>query len=196
MKLFSFVFGQWDINLGNRLIQKTEGRYYLILIDNAGMYNRLQVRYGEYPFVLRAWRLNDYQEEIHPFPFDEPQELRNASCEDAKKLFRDFFEPEELERFCKRNCRRLRYCIWDNALWIQYFADNPGYTTSFVSECPQYALQAYKNLTSEILISFWKEAYESSQRIHIEKLMADTLERRDQLLSAQKVHDKAYLVIS
>jgi hypothetical protein len=185
MKLFYFVFGQWDMHKGNQLIELSNKQPHLVLIDNAGMTNKQQVQYGDFAFVCLAWSNKRNDDFTVPFPFDQPQTLSQPSLEELERIFDEFMPNENIKRFWQRH-KRITYCIWHNALWIQFYKDNPDYTPNYVPLPDSALLARYKKLTKEIIEEFWKEALETEDKQHFHQLIGLTLERLEQVLQASK----------
>ncbi len=186
MKLFYFVFGQWDIGYGNRLVQINDSKAHLALIDNAGCSNRQQVQYGDYPFIMIGYSSTREGDWSAPFPFEQPCIEKNISFEKAKVLFGAFLPEDRLKQFWSRHKRKVVFAVWRKGLWVQYYKNDSASSPSAVSVYPEEVLQSYKKLTVDELRGFWREALLTSDAEHYERLITLTLERRDQLVRAAK----------
>ncbi len=184
IQAFSFVFGRWDIDGSNQLVQINNGKAYVALIDNAPIYNLQQVHYGDYPFVRIAYsdlRNDDFDE---PFPFDKSISIKNFSYEEAFSFFGEFLEEKDLKNFHKRySSIGVTFCYWRNSLWVQYYKDHPEYSPCCAPSYNSSTIDAYKCLSYEVLTDFFKEALVSPEHEHYEKLIPLILERRDQLIA-------------
>lgn len=185
MRLFYFVFGQWDLNFGNQIVQYNEDRAYLALIDNAGIYDQQQSQYGDFSFVRVAYsdlRNDDWD---IPFPFDQAITLENATMDELHEAFKDFFDYEKSLKMWKRYHEQgITYCTWRNCLWIQYYKNDKRMRPCYISHCDSSMLQPYITLNREILETIWSEALQNSDKKQINRLVDLTLQRRDQVLKA------------
>ena len=94
------------------MIQETHEHYTLALIDNAGMENQIQQRYGEFPFVCVGYDLNRNNSWTEPFPFDEATIIKNLSHQEEYKPFSLFISSSKrLKTFLQRHCAYTTYII-------------------------------------------------------------------------------------
>jgi hypothetical protein len=182
MKLFYFIFGQWDINRGNQIIQKCKDDYFLALIDNAGMINLQQVCYGDFPFVRRGYSDNRKDSWDAPFPFNTATCLKNPTFEDIDKLLDFMSQDEKLKYYNRCKDGSITYCFWRNALWIQYYKNTPEVTPNYIDDYYQDTLEAYKKLDTQVLQDIWKESYKVLENKKTDKLVDAICARRDQVL--------------
>ena len=157
-----------------------------MLIDNAGIGNKQQVRYGDYPFVEIGYNRDAETDLSEPFPFDNPCIKRELSLEEAEKVLGAFLPQKRLKTFWLRHKRKMMFIIWRKGLWVQYYKKQTTCPPSVVDRYPKEIIDSYKELTHEVLCTLWREALQTSDATHYEQLIALTLERRDQLLAASK----------
>lgn len=194
LKLFYFVFGQWDTGPRNIIIQKKSGKTHLIAIDNSGIRNRQYVQYGHLPFVLFCYsdKLNT-QDFSDPFPFEQVKFIKNRSAQTLKLTFDDKLEKEDLKRLTRNNRGPLYYVIYQNALWIQFNQNrfnknNSNCMLAHTDYYPPASIRALRKLNRTVL----KEIFSSIQtapsntntNFFTEKYVQSFLERRDQVLRA------------
>jgi hypothetical protein len=189
MKLFYFIFGQWDINTSNQIIQQNNGKLYLALIDNAGMANPQQVRYGDFPFVCVAYDNNRNDDYSALFQFENPMSLKHPTLEQLRTAFSGFFPVEQIDLMWNRYKRQtITYCIWRNALWIQFYKGHPNVMPNYVDNYDETTIEMYKKLTEDSLKNIWAEALTDSAQTKIQKLINLTLERRNQIMRDYEKH--------
>lgn len=180
LKLFYFVFGQWDSGAHNLLFFDDGSTLYPVAIDNSGIGNLQYVRYGELPFVrtcyAEALNTNDWDQ---AFPFDNAKVIENPTPENLKKLLGDHF-PETFYRSFKPHEKPLKYVIYQNAFWRQFHAFEEGFVRSFTEECPPSTLAALQKLDKDAL----KQIYGSSQNPELlsDRYLNAILERRNEAL--------------
>jgi hypothetical protein len=137
LKLFYFVFGQWDTGPHNILIIEDQTKKHLIAIDNSGIRNRQHVRYGELPFVRMcyndAFKTNDWGK---PFPFDKAQIIHNPTGENLKKVFGNKL-PENFYKTFKTYKDPFKYVLYENSLWRQFHAFDKSFVKSYTLYCSQ-----------------------------------------------------------
>ncbi len=184
MKLFYFIFGQWDIGRSNQIIQRSHDHLYLALIDNASIFYEQHVRYGDFAFVCigKSKEKKEALDSTFP-PFDNPCILRNASLEQVQATFGNFLDAQSIMDIWQR-VKRIVYCIWNNGLWIQYYKNQSLVGPNFTNIYFQSTIDAYKKLDQAALEAIWSEALSTKHKNHVLKLIALTLERRDQVLRA------------
>ncbi len=182
LKLFYFIFGQWDSGAHNLLALKRGEKTYLIAIDNSGICNRQFVRYGELPFVRVFYDAKlDTDDWDKPFPFDSAKTIENPTSERLKNAFGDkvsesFFASKNgkpYERF-------YRYVVYQNSIWRQFHSHSESFVKSYTKECPINVQEAIKKLDLETLKGLFSLA--KDEDFLTEKYLASILERRDQSL--------------
>lgn len=180
LKLFYFVFGQWDTGQHNILIVKDQGNTHLIAIDNSGIGNHQHVKYGELPFVRMRYsdslKTNDWDK---PFPFEKAKTIQNPTAEKLKQTFGEAF-PDAFYQSVKSYGSLFRYVIYRNSLWKQHHAGDTTFSRSFTTYLPDETRKKLKALNLATLkkifacakgADFLKPAYLNA-----------ILERRDQVL--------------
>jgi hypothetical protein len=186
LKVFYFVFGQWDSGPHNILILDGQEKKHLIAIDNSGIKQRQYVRYGELPFVR-----TNYSEALETddwygasFPFDQAKTIHDPSPENLKKVFGTAF-PDPFYQSFKSYKSPLTYVIYQNSLWRQFHAEEPEFVKSYTATISEKTHQALQRLDLALLRKFFKEAKEA-EFLNDDYLQA-ILERRDQVLAKTKV---------
>ncbi len=97
LKIFYFVFNQWDSGPHNILIIENQGKKHFVAIDNSGIGNHGHVKYGELPFVRVC-----YSEDLNtddwnmPFPFEKAQVIAEPNA--------DGLRTEEIHSFAYGGC--------------------------------------------------------------------------------------------
>lgn len=181
MKLFYFVFGQWDIGPANQIIALHNNQAYLALIDNAGMHNKVQVRYGDYEFIRRGYSNTRQDDWTAPFPFDAKITLLNPGIHKLAQIFGEYLDNESLDNIWHR-VPIITYALWQNALWIQYYAKHPYISPNYVAQCPRILVEPYYNLDREFLRLCWAEALATNNKKHYEELIELALQRCEEML--------------
>lgn len=180
LKIFYFVFGQWDSGPHNLLICKDQGKTSFVAIDNAAIQSMQYVRYGELPFVRVSYsdalHTNDWDQ---PFPFDRAQEVKHPSKE-LRKKFGNIFPEHFYNSLEKHSKQPLRYVIYRNALWKQYHAFDDGFVKSHSKFCPQQTRKALEMLNLAMLRELFPTV-KGADFVTDDYLNA-ILERRDQVL--------------
>ncbi len=146
LKLFYFVFGQWDSGAHNTLIFKDKVKTYLIAIDNSGIRNHQFVKYGSLPFVRLCYsdslQTNDWHK---PFPFNEAKVIQNPTSEKLKKILGNNF-PESFYQSFKSYGYPFRYVIYRNSLWRQFHAGDEKFVVSFTNHLSDQTRKKLKSL--------------------------------------------------
>lgn len=182
MKLFYFIFGQWDMHPGNQIIQINNNKYYLALIDNAGLINKQQIRYGDFAFICRSYDNNRNDDFTIDFPFNSFSVLNNPTIEEIQEAFGNFLSESVITQMWDRYTH-IVYCIWRNALWIKFYNGHnflkPNYTKNYY----QATIDAYKKLDRTALEKIWAIGLAQDENL-IKQLINLTLERKEQLLKS------------
>ncbi len=194
MKLFYFVFGQWDAHIGNQLINPHRGKAHLALIDNAGILHRSYARYGDYFFIEKGTNEHVHSTCTTSFPFDQVKTIRPKSLNEVRTLFKPYISEEAIRKLWERH-KPIAYCIWCDVLWMQMYKNSPTIKPPATSRYYASTLKAYENLHRTLLEKVWAE-WLVENRSHGEQLIMLTLERRDQMLriaysSGQIINDIA-----
>ena len=188
LKLFYFVFGQFDSGPHNIIIQKKQKQTHLIAIDNSGIRNRQYVRYGELPFIRFCYseRFNT-QDFSDPFPFEKVKHIKNRNEKSLHKEFGNTLFPPDFKRLTK-NSAPLYYVIYQNSLWIQFNKNNSDFVLSYTDYYPKESIAALKKLNISVLQQIFSDAKKAgfNSEFLTKNYMYSILERRDQILKASK----------
>ncbi|MFK7968153.1 MAG: hypothetical protein AB8B68_03215 [Rickettsiaceae bacterium] len=180
LKLFYFVFGQWDSGAHNLLAYSDESKIYPIAIDNSGIRNHQHVRYGELPFVriLYGEKLNtdDYDK---PFPFEKTKIINDPNPVNLKKIFGDKL-PTSFYKNSQFYGQPLKYIIYQNSLWRQYHAFDKSFVKSYVTDCRYLNNDSLNKLDLNILKKIFASA--KGADFLTDSYFKKILERRDQVL--------------
>ena len=181
LKIFYFIFGQWDSGVHNLLAYTDGPRIYPIAIDNSGIRNHQCVHYGELPFVRVLYsdklNTNDWDK---PFLFESARISNNPASDNLKKSFGDKL-PESFYKNFKSYGKSLKYVIYQNSLWIQYHAFDKNFDKSYVEKCSQKTLLALEKLDLKSLKEIFSCA--KGEDFLTDSYFKKILERRDQVLS-------------
>jgi len=180
LKIFYFVFGQWDTGPHNIVILAEQGKKYLIAIDNGGIRNHQYVKYGDLPFVRVCYsdglQTNDWDK---PFPFDQAQTISEPTPDKLKKYFGNKLAKSFYQSF-KTYHQPLHYIVYQNSLWRQFHAFDKGFARSFTPHCSQKTKNALKSLNFTTLRKIFAEA--KGADFLTPAYFRAILERRDQVL--------------
>jgi hypothetical protein len=186
LKVFYFVFGQWDTGAHNTLILDGQETKHLIAIDNSGIKQRQYVRYGELPFVR-----TNYSEKLEtddwygvPFPFDQVKTIPDPSPEKLKEVFGTAF-PDSFYQSFKSYKSSLTYVIYQNSLWRQFHAGESEFVKSYTATISEKTYQTLHSLYIKTL----KHIFENvpAAEFVTDAYLQAILERRDQVLKHTKV---------
>lgn len=184
LKLFYFVFGQWDSGQHNMIVQQEDGNIKIYAIDNSGLRNHQYVQYGSLPFVRLCYsdqlKTNDWD---LPFPFQSVKIIENPSMENVRMVF-DHKIPENVLKQLAKKETPIHYVIYRNSLWIQHHASDPTFILSYTDYYPEKTMEALQKLTLEDLKHIYVEA-KGSDFLTAQYFKA-ILDRRDQVLLAYK----------
>lgn len=180
LKLFYFVFGQWDSGVHNILILKDQDKTHLIAIDNSGIRNHQYATYGSLPFVrvLFSEKLetNDWDK---PFPFELAKTIENPTTEKLREVFGNSL-PESFYQSFKSYSLSFRYVTYRDCLWRQYHAGHEGFEISFTNHLPEQTRKSLEALNLPVLKKIFVCA-KGADFLTPSYLQA-ILERRDQVL--------------
>lgn len=180
LKLFYFVFGQWDTGPHNTLILKDKHKTHLIAIDNSVISNSQYVIYGELPFVQLYYsdqlQTNDLDQ---PFPFDQAKVIKKPTTEKVRKVFGDKL-PESFYQDFKFYGPSFRYVVYHNSLWKQFHAGDEEFDISFTNHIPNQTRKSLEDLNLAVLKKIFSCA-KGADFLTPAYLQA-ILERRDQVL--------------
>jgi hypothetical protein len=189
LKLFYFIFGQWDTGPQNLIIRKELDGVHLVAIDNGGIKNRQYVRYGELPFVRICYSDVLKTKDWHlPFPYEKVKIINNTSFETLSEILGNKFPKKILENL-SRYTAPLPYAIYKNSLWIQFHKSDPAFVMSHTTVYPKKTIDTLKRLNKKELDKIFSEAQglDFLTKDYIESI----LERRDQVMKAyESVNDK------
>ncbi|HJD56341.1 MAG TPA: hypothetical protein LFW21_07045 [Rickettsia endosymbiont of Pyrocoelia pectoralis] len=188
LRIFYYVFGQWDSGPHNLLFTTDQEKDYFIAIDNAGIRNHQHVKIGELPFVrvLYSEKLNtnDWHK---PFPFDQAIVIEKPNEENLRKLFKDKL-PESFYKNFKSYNSSLKYIIYQNSLWQQYHAFDKDFIKAIPEICPAKTIVALKKLNIQALRRIFIEAKNSD--FLTDAYLKAILKRRNDILDYCKTLTK------
>lgn len=178
---FYFVFGQWDRNSGNQIVDDSWSQ---ALIDNTAIRDQQYLRYGDAPFVAKLPLLGDTPTEwSHPFPFDSALRFENPTQEQMREFLQGKGEPRYIQNVLywwfrqERSNFILNLVAWRGRLWAQAPS---AYSPIRFDSLSRRTLEAYAQLTFPTLRTTLDERAFSDERI------LEILEHRDQLLEIAK----------
>lgn len=180
LKLFYFVFGQWDSGGHNLLILKDKKKTSLVAIDNSGIRNHQYVKYGQLPFIRVLYsdkiNSNDWDK---PFPFDQAKSIESPTAEKIRQTLGDLL-PDGFYKSFKSYGPPFRYVLYRNSLWRQYHAGNETFILSFADHLPDQTRKKLEKLNLATLKKIFEEAKNAD--FLTPAYLAAILERRDQVL--------------
>jgi hypothetical protein len=183
IKMFYFIFGQWDINAGNQLIIENNDTTTVALIDNSGIANLQQVEYGDYAFIRCGYSDNANDSWDEPFPFKNPQQLKDHTLKELQQLFGEYMSPVRITKFWNRyNDKQINYCFWRNALWVQYYKVGTNKSPLFIEKYSDELINDIQKITDEVLEDIWQHAKGILPKQLIQQLKKTTLDRIRQVL--------------
>lgn len=186
MHIFYFVFGQWDAHKGNQIITKSKHNLHLALIDNAVIYFRQHIRYGDFPFVAKGAANPTVNAPCTPsFPFASAKKVRARSFKKLHEVFSPFTSHEYIRELYQDadSSDTVTYCLWCDKLWVKQRQRKSNYTKKYYAS----TLEAYKKLSRDVLEEIWSDCMKFDPD-HCNELIDLILERRDQLLEAAYAH--------
>ena len=180
LKLFYFIFGQWDSGAHNLLAYSDGSKIYPIAIDNSGIRNHQYVRYGELPFVRTLYseklNTNDWDK---AFPFEEAKTIKDPTAENLKKMFGNRL-PASFYRNSQFYGVPLKYIIYQNSLWRQFHAFDEKFIKSYVTNCRYLTTDSINKLDVKNLKEFFTPV--EGTDLLTDSYFKKILERRDQVL--------------
>jgi hypothetical protein len=182
LRIFYFVFGQWDSGAHNLLAYDDADKTYLVAIDNSSIRNHQNVKnYGDLPFVRVIYsdkfNTNDYGK---PFPFDKAEVIKNPSPENLKKVFGSKLPDAFYENF-NYHGQQLKYVIYNNSLWRQYHAFDKSFVRAYADQCPAKTIEALRKLDLVELQEIFAESKGSD--FLTPTYLKNILKRRDQVVN-------------
>ncbi len=186
LKLFYFIFGQFDTGPHNILILKNKSRTFLIAIDNEGIRNRQFVRYGELPFVgiLCSDKFNTNDWHQVNFPFENAQTIFNCDEKKLRSIFQNKVPEDFYSRFKNKKPFVFRYIIYQNRMWRQFHAFDKRFIKSYTEFFPEDAIKKLRSLDEKVLKKIFFDAIGSDFLTN--KYLNSILDRRDQVLRKYK----------
>lgn len=174
IKLFYFVFGQWDADASNMIVGKHDSRLYLI--DNAAMGFDQKAQYGHHPFI-RLFEVKNHDDKTSSeyFPFDQVRTLK-PDIKIVTQALKDVLTDEQISRLCQLK-NDIRYVVWQGYLWRQFCFGEPCATTFYPPAC----IAALRRLTYQDLVSMFSH---NGKTPFSKQFFNGILERRDQVLKA------------
>lgn len=181
LKIFYFIFGQWDTGPHNLLAYSDEKNTYLVAIDNSAIRNRQHVKYGDLPFVriLYSDTLKT-KDEDQTFPFKDFKIISKPFKENLRKIFLSRL-PESFYNNFKSYAEKVKIIAYNNALWVQYHAFDKDFVKSYVEKCPQQILEAIKKLDMSALKQIFNIA--KGEDFLNDAYLSSILDRRNQVLN-------------
>lgn len=180
LKLFYFVFGQWDTGPHNLLILKDKEKTHLIAIDNSGIRNHQYVKYSNLPFVRvcysDALQTNDWDKS---FPFDRAETIKKPTTAKVHEVFGNKL-PESFYQKFKFYGPSFRYVTYHNSLWKQFHAGDDEFEISFTNHLSTQTRKKLEALNLKLL----KKIFSCSKNVDFltPAYLKAILERRDQVL--------------
>lgn len=200
LRIFYFIFGQWDSGQHNLLAFDDGKKRYPVAIDNAEIKCRQYAKFGDHPFV--RWVCSEdlsTDDSNKPFPFDSVEcieiseeerlklkgrpegefgrELKGMLREKLKKRFGNKLPGSFYESFDCYNAR-LHYVVYDNALWRQYHASDDEFIKAFSNKCNESIIRAIKRID----LAWLREVFPKSCSHFNDQYFEMILERRNQVL--------------
>lgn len=174
MKVFYYVFGQWDTHGGNQLIASSQGRNYLALVDNSGMLHKLQGRYGGKLYCSKGKNFELPTNTDQTFPY---HQIKTIEGDTVPQHLAGYVSARQLNRFSE--LPSFSYVIWHHRLYVELTNEmHKLFTTTFYRS----TLIKLQELTYHDVFSFWVELAEVYPDF-VENQVRLTLERRDELLA-------------
>lgn len=182
LRIFYFVFGQWDSGAHNLLAYTENDISYPIAIDNSAIRNHQHIMsYGDLPFVRivysEKFNTNDWNK---PFPFEKAKIIESPSPKNLRAMFGNNLPDSFYINFNSYN-QPLKYVIYNNSLWRQYHAFQENFIRAYTDLCPTKALQKLRELNLAEL----KKIFANSKGADFltPAYLSNILKRRDQVVS-------------
>jgi hypothetical protein len=185
LKLFYYIFGQWDSGPNNLIIQYVNKKPFLIAIDNAGIRNHQYCIYGQRPFVKFYEFKKPFYNQIKTinsksFPYEKSKTVMPKE-EKLKNIFGNAIPEEYIERLCRYK-RPIKYVIWQNTLWIQVNREDDLLNPIFTDYYPSKTINKLKTLDKTMLQEIFSHA--TNTGFLNDSYFQAILERRDQIIKA------------
>jgi len=181
LKLFYFVFGQWDSGPHNIIIQEKPEGMQLFAIDNSGIKHRQYVQYGEVPFVRMCYCDKIETNDWHlPFPYEKAISIERPSLESLQAAIGGKVPEALLKNLSRWSCP-LTYVWHKNSFWVQHHKADPYFVKAHTILYPEKSILKLKALNRKILNQIFSEA-KGAEFLKNDFLNA-ILERRDQVVA-------------
>lgn len=181
MKMFYYVFGQWDGHAGNQIIAFHNGKAHLALIDNGGILHMSHTRYGGYSFIEKGVNEKLQGDLSKTFPFDRAIIVKRPTYELLKDAFLPYVPAKNIRKMLSPNTPII-YCIWRGVLWVEMYRDSKSIKPIITKRYYRSSIEAYKKLDRDQLQVIWSDWLAVDPK-HAGELIELTLERRDQILN-------------
>ena len=183
MKLFYYVFGQWDIHAGNQLIASYGDRHYLALIDNSVMLHETYDTFGGATYTSKGYNEDIPSATGDEFPYDDVKVISGSK---AKSIFKPYVSSTQLDRLSRAG--QIAYVIWNHMLFIKLSNRcSKRFTKTFYKD----TLDAYEELDEEALTYTW-EGLARQDLEHAEDIIQIALMKRDEVLEFAKQKGTVY----
>ncbi len=183
MKLFYYVFGQWDTHSGNQLIASYGDEHYIALIDNSVILHRTYDTFGGSTFTSKGRNYDLPSDTGTEFPYDKVEVIPGHK---VKSVFKPYVGSAERTRLSRRG--KVAYVIWNHRLWLKLSSRKKlRFTKTFYRS----TLDAYKSLDEEALSYAW-EGWAEERPEHAEDLVYLALMKRDEILEFAQNRGKVY----
>lgn len=171
MRLFYYVFGQWDVHGGNQLISKDGS---LALIDNSGILHKTHGSYGGDLFCSKGKNFELPSDTSPTFPHDKVEGISGAN---VYSVFKPYVSKHQLNKFGE--FRYLHYVIWNHRLYIKL---NPSLSKRYTKKFYASTLAVLKQLTHQQVHEMWAELSLLYPE-YVDDLVSLTLSRRDEVVT-------------
>ncbi len=179
MKLFYYVFGQWDTHSGNQLVASYGDERYLALIDNSVILHRTYDTFGGSIYTSKGANDSLPSGTGVEFPYDKVKVISGSK---VKSLFKPYVGAVERQRLSRAS--QIAYVIWNHRLWLKL---SNRKKLRFTKTFYQKTLDAYERLDEEELNYAW-EGWADIDSEHAEDLVKLALMKRDEVL--EYAHEK------
>ncbi len=186
IKIFQFIFGQWDSTLENLIALNHNNKLFLIAIDNSEIYRNQYVQYGNIPFsqiiLGQPLKNKNYKKK---FPFNKAKIIKKPFLKNLKIAFKDnnlekkiYKKFSYIEKYIKDE--QIKLIFYNGTLWRQFHAFNEKFIKAFSKTCSEKTLHKIKELNIEALEKIFSEAKDSN--FLTQSYLENILERRDQVV--------------
>ena len=188
IKIFCFLFGQWDFGRHNIILQRNGPKIFAALIDNTGIKHHQKWRLGENPFVRVGYfeTLNTNDWWGVPFPYEKAQTIDP----DLKKIEKRFGNKlgKAFKKKLAQSAYPITYVLWRNSFWRQFHEGDPQHTPIKIAPLASDRREKIEKITEKVLNEV---IFPHAQKADFYKPIysADILARRDQLLQLRQRKD-------